>query len=115
LFFEQLKVRPYWGNHFWAPGYCVDTIGLDEEKIQARVRELGRQISKDYAGRPLTLVGILTRRDLKFLESSDWRIAEVMTRSNLVKAPPHTTLDDAEAILNRAKKQFPIVAQFLGG
>ena len=27
--YPQLKVKPYWGNHFWAKGYCVDTVGLD--------------------------------------------------------------------------------------
>jgi putative transposase len=32
--FPKLKERPYWGNHFWARGYCVDTVGLDEEKIR---------------------------------------------------------------------------------
>ena len=31
--FSYLKKKPYWGNHFWAPGYCVDTVGLDEEMI----------------------------------------------------------------------------------
>ncbi|WP_459939531.1 transposase [Desulfonatronum parangueonense] len=24
--------KPYWGNHFWARGYCVDTVGLDSDK-----------------------------------------------------------------------------------
>ena len=36
--FRQLKHKPYWGNHFWARGYCVDTVGLDEAKIRAYVR-----------------------------------------------------------------------------
>jgi putative transposase len=36
--FRELKRRPYWGNHFWARGYCVDTVGLDEAKIRAYVR-----------------------------------------------------------------------------
>ncbi len=31
--FSSLKKKPYWGNHFWARGYCVDTVGLDAEKI----------------------------------------------------------------------------------
>jgi len=22
--FPYLKQKPYWGNHFWAKGYCVD-------------------------------------------------------------------------------------------
>ena len=34
----QLKKKPYWGNHFWSRGYCVDTIGLDEEKIKKYVK-----------------------------------------------------------------------------
>ena len=36
--FPELKQRPYWGNHFWAVGYCVDTVGLDSEMIQKYVR-----------------------------------------------------------------------------
>jgi len=28
----------YWGNYFWARGYCTDTIGLDEEKIRKYVK-----------------------------------------------------------------------------
>ncbi len=36
--FKELKQRSYWGNHFWARGYCVDTVGLDEEKIRAYVK-----------------------------------------------------------------------------
>ena len=35
--FPYLKERPYWGNHFWADGYCVDTVGLDEEMIRKYV------------------------------------------------------------------------------
>ncbi|MCD6365331.1 MAG: IMP dehydrogenase [Planctomycetes bacterium] len=48
------------------------------------------------------LVGILTRRDMKFL-STDTTIEEVMTKTNLVTAPPETPLDDAQEILNRHK------------
>ena len=36
--FKKLKERPYWGNHFWAKGYCVDTIGLNIEMITKYVR-----------------------------------------------------------------------------
>ena len=35
--FPQLKRKPYWGNHFWARGYCVDTVGLDAEMIRKYV------------------------------------------------------------------------------
>jgi putative transposase len=37
--FKKLKERPYWGNHFWAKGYCVVTIGLNVEMI-TRVCEI---------------------------------------------------------------------------
>lgn len=34
----ELRKKRYWGNHFWAPGYCVDTVGLDAEMIRRYVR-----------------------------------------------------------------------------
>jgi putative transposase len=36
--FRHLKQKPYWGNHFWARGYCVDTVGLDSEMIRKYVK-----------------------------------------------------------------------------
>jgi len=36
--FRELRKKPYWGNHFWAKGYCVDTIGLDADMIRKYVR-----------------------------------------------------------------------------
>ncbi len=36
--FKHLKKKPYWGNHFWARGYCVDTVGLDSEMIRKYVK-----------------------------------------------------------------------------
>jgi putative transposase len=41
--FRELKQKPYWGNHFWSKGYCVDTVGLDEEKIRKYVKYQERQ------------------------------------------------------------------------
>src|SRR5687767_8344964 len=49
------------------------------------------------------LVGILTRRDLKFQEDDNRRIGDVMTKENLVTAPESTSLDEAERILYRSK------------
>ena len=34
----SLRKKPYWGNHFWAKGDCVDTVGLNSEMIQKYVR-----------------------------------------------------------------------------
>jgi putative transposase len=36
--FQNLKQKPYWGNHFWAEGYCVDTVGLDADMIRKYVK-----------------------------------------------------------------------------
>jgi putative transposase len=36
--FSFLRKKPYWGNHFWAEGYCVDTVGLDGEMIRKYVK-----------------------------------------------------------------------------
>lgn len=41
--FPQLKQKPYWGNHFWASGYCVDTVGLDADMIRAYVKHQEKQ------------------------------------------------------------------------
>lgn len=35
---KQLKKKPYWGNKFWAKGYCVDAVGLNSEMIRAYVK-----------------------------------------------------------------------------
>lgn len=36
--YPGLRKKPYWGNHYWARGYCVSTIGIDEETIRKYVR-----------------------------------------------------------------------------
>src|SRR5262245_39668360 len=56
-----------------------------------------------HNGKAPKLVGILTRRDLKFQEDDARQIGDVMTKENLVTAPEETTLDDAERILYQAK------------
>ena len=41
--FPYLRKRPYWGNHFWAKGYCVDTVGVDAEIIRKYVKYQEKQ------------------------------------------------------------------------
>jgi IMP dehydrogenase len=62
-----------------------------------------RRRSGNGSAKPLRLVGIMTRRDLKFQEDDARKIGEVMTREKLITAPENTTLDEAERILYRAK------------
>src|SRR4029453_16199811 len=38
---------------------ALGTILITEDEIRGRIAEIGRQISKDYAGRTVTLIGIL--------------------------------------------------------
>lgn len=63
--------------------------------------------SRNIGGVPITengiLKGILTRRDMRFLESKETRISEVMTREKLVTAPENTALEDAQRILRENK------------
>ena len=56
------------------------------------------------------LVGILTNRDLRFLEDYSVKIDSVMTKENLVTAPSNTTLDDATKILRNHKiEKLPLI------
>ena len=61
----------------------------------------GRRV-KSFA-QPPRLLGILTRRDLKFQEDDGRPLGEVMTKENLVTAPEGTTLDAAERTLYGSK------------
>ncbi len=41
--FPFLRKRPFWGNHFWGKGYCVDSVGLNAEMIQKYVKYQERE------------------------------------------------------------------------
>jgi putative transposase len=36
--YPKMKQKPYWGNHFWARGYFVTTVEVDEEVIKRYVK-----------------------------------------------------------------------------
>src|SRR3954452_16149023 len=86
-------------------GIITDPVTLGPEESVGTARRLMEQ--HKVSGVPITvngyLKGILTRRDLRFLADNDRRIADVMTRENLVTAPEDTTLEEAERILMRNK------------
>jgi IMP dehydrogenase len=89
-----------------ANGIITDPVTLPPDASVARAREVMDQ--HNVSGVPITtnakrLVGILTRRDLRFLENSELPISEVMTREPLVTATGTVTLEEAEKIL-MAKK-----------
>src|SRR5205814_10070370 len=72
----------------------VESDGSPAEPLTIRARSNGK---------PPRLVGIMTRRDLKFQEDDNRRLGDVMTKKDLVTAPENTTLDEAERILYKAK------------
>ncbi len=86
-------------------GIIVDPITLPPDATVGEARKIMR--GHNISGVPITvngyLRGILTRRDLRFLESNDIRLEEVMTRENLVTAPADTSLEEADRILTKNK------------
>jgi IMP dehydrogenase len=85
-----------------ANGIIVDPVTLNPKERVGRAVELMDQAN--VSGIPIveddrTLAGILTRRDLRFLEDTELPISAVMTRENLVTAVGNVTLEQAEKIL----------------
>jgi IMP dehydrogenase len=60
------------------------------------------------------VIGILTRRDLKFVENDQMPVSGVMTSGNLITARPGTTLAEAEVILNKHKIEKLILVEQAG-
>ncbi|MBC8350497.1 MAG: IMP dehydrogenase [Planctomycetes bacterium] len=89
-----------------ANGIIFDPVTLPPDAPVERAREVMEQ--HNVSGVPITegngrLVGILTRRDLRFLETSDALISEVMTKENLVTVTGEVSLAEAEKILTAKK------------
>ncbi len=60
-----------------------------------------------------SLVGILTNRDLRFEPNLDLQVSKVMTAGHLVTAPAGTTLEEAEAILQKNRiEKLPVVDKY---
>jgi IMP dehydrogenase len=70
---------------------------------EGNIDEQGRRRRSTPGAPGYKLVGIMTRRDLKFQEDENRRLGDVMTKENLITAPEETTLDEAERILYQAK------------
>jgi IMP dehydrogenase len=86
-------------------GIITDPITLPPDETVGTARRIMNQ--QNVGGVPITvngyLKGILTRRDLRFLTNDNQRLAEVMSKDNLVTAPENTTLEAAERILTQKK------------
>ncbi len=99
-----------------ANGVILDPITLGPDDTVGLARKLMRE--HNVSGFPITsdasaasgklrtkgkVIGILTRRDLKFVEDESTPIREVMSHGRLITAAPATTLEEASRILNKNK------------
>ena len=89
-----------------ANGIIDDPVTLPPEATVAAARDMMEK--HNVSGVPIVLgnghlEGILTRRDLRFLESGDLLVSDVMTASDLVTATGNVTLAEAEKILTNKK------------
>ncbi|MFD1927856.1 IMP dehydrogenase [Sporosarcina siberiensis] len=81
---------------------------FDAEHLMGRYRISGVPIVNN--SEELKLVGIITNRDMRFIQDYSLLIDDVMTKENLVTAPVGTMLADAEKILQQYKiEKLPIV------
>ena len=81
---------------------------FDAEHLMGKYRISGVPIVNNLDEKKL--VGILTNRDLRFIQDYSIKISDVMTKENLVTAPVGTTLAEAEKILQKYKiEKLPLV------
>ncbi len=85
-----------------------ENLVQEAEDIMAHYRISGVPIVKSEDD--LTLVGIITNRDLRFIENFNQPIEGVMTKENLVTAPTGTSLEEAKNILDEHRiEKLPLV------
>lgn len=106
---EVRKVKRSENGVIIDPFYLTPTHKVeDAEALMAKYRISGVPIVQ--AEDDLTLVGIITNRDLRFISDFSQPIAQYMTHEQLVTAPEGTSLKEAEEILHRHRiEKLPIV------
>jgi IMP dehydrogenase len=94
-------------------GMIVEPVTLPPE---APVREALAVMERYHiSGVPITedcgrLVGILTNRDLRFVDDVEQPVSRVMTSEDLITAPAGTTLEEAQSMLHRHRvEKLPVV------
>lgn len=89
-----------------ANGIILDPNTLSPDDLVGHAKDL--MGTHKISGLPVIdgdrrVVGILTNRDLRFVDDRDAKVGEVMTSKDLVTASPGTTLDQARQILRSNK------------
>ncbi|MBF0497447.1 MAG: IMP dehydrogenase, partial [Deltaproteobacteria bacterium] len=84
-------------------GMIIDPVTVDPDQKVSDALELMN--TYHISGLPVVkdglLVGIVTNRDLRFETNLDHRVADIMTKDNLVTAPPGIGLDECKELLHR--------------
>ncbi|KPJ61271.1 MAG: inosine-5'-monophosphate dehydrogenase [Latescibacteria bacterium DG_63] len=93
-------------------GMITNPITLPPKAPVREALELMERFS--ISGVPITegekLVGIITNRDLRFIENVDAAVETVMTREGLITAAEGTTLEEATRILHKHRiEKLPVV------
>ena len=93
-------------------GMISDPVSLGPEATVEAALDLMRRYR--FSGVPIVegrkLVGILTNRDLRFVEDVSVPVRDLMTKDNLITAHEGTTLEEAKRILHRHRiEKLPIV------
>ena len=84
----------------------ADNYVYEAEQLMNKFKISGVPICDDKK----RVIGIITNRDMRFMVDFNVRIADVMTKDNLVTAPEGTTLADAQEILRKHKiEKLPLV------
>ncbi len=90
-------------------GVITDPVTLSPEDSVKRAMAL--MAEQNVSGFPVTIdgsgngevVGILTRRDMKFVDSTEQLVGELMTSEKLIKGNAQTSLEDAESMMTQAR------------
>ena len=94
-------------------GMILKPITLTADKTIGDVLNLMEKFS--ISGIPIVdsegkLIGILTNRDLRFIQDDTILVKDVMTKTNLITAPVRTTLSQAEHILQKYRiEKLPVI------
>lgn len=93
-------------------GVIADPFFLSPDHLVLHALEL--MAKYHISGVPITvknkLVGIITNRDLRFVEDYNIKIKDIMTKDNLITSPIGTTLEEAKKILQEHKiEKLPLV------
>ncbi|MCB9878363.1 MAG: IMP dehydrogenase [Planctomycetes bacterium] len=97
-----------------ANGVIQDPVALSPDDSVGRAKDLMQ--AHKISGLPVVdgrrvVVGILTNRDLRFVDDRNAKVAAVMTQHNLITAQPGTTLDQARQILRSNKVEKLILVK----